>query len=409
MIKVMKRKGRGIWHWVRLNPVLAAVAVLILTGAATTGAISVTPLAIGSSASLTQYGVPTPTPTTAATVGTITVTHTSARTLPLGQSFFDTARVSSPSSAPTGSVQFFLCGPSAADSTCNPNTARTVGSGPVVLTQGPLDTSTATSARYTPATVGVYCFAAVYAPAAGSNYVVSQDNVTAPADPNECVDVVAPHLSVVKSSVPPSGSRVLPGHLVTYTLTLLNTGSGLVSNATVIDHVPAGTIYVAGSASCGSDPHCSVTEVPASGIITWSGVDVAPETGSTSGTTTLSFEVTVSPSDVNNQVITNVASFTNEGTPSCLASMCATNAVRLIVVKPPVKVVSVTLPLKPVVQATTPPLVPVPSVTTVHTGKPWAGSMPFEIAALALGLVLAALGFLRRRRVLRTAESSDRT
>jgi hypothetical protein len=190
MVDKMKNLAKRTWQWMRINPVLAAVGVLVLTGVATTGAISATPLALGSSASLTQYGVPT----TSAPKSSVMVTHTSARTLGLGRSFFDTAVVSSPASAPTGSVQFYLCGPTTADSTCSPKDAVPLGSGPVTLITGPLDSSTAISAKYTPARSGVYCFASVFNPAAGSGYVPSEDNITSPAQASECVDVVSPKL-----------------------------------------------------------------------------------------------------------------------------------------------------------------------------------------------------------------------
>lgn len=37
--------------------------------------------------------------------------------------------------------------------------------------------------------------------------------------------------------------------------------------------------------------------------------------------------------------------------------------------------------------------------TTVHTGEPWAGSKPFVVAVVALGLSLMGLGYFERRRV----------
>jgi hypothetical protein len=43
-------------------------------------------------------------------------------------------------------------------------------------------------------------------------------------------------------------------------------------------------------------------------------------------------------------------------------------------------------------------LVPVVGATTVHTGEPWAGSKPFEVALIAFGLSLMGLGFFQRRR-----------
>jgi len=42
---------------------------------------------------------------------------------------------------------------------------------------------------------------------------------------------------------------------------------------------------------------------------------------------------------------------------------------------------------------------PVVGASTVHTGEPWAGSKPFEVALMAFGLSLMGLGFIQRRRV----------
>jgi hypothetical protein len=43
--------------------------------------------------------------------------------------------------------------------------------------------------------------------------------------------------------------------------------------------------------------------------------------------------------------------------------------------------------------------VAVTGATTVHTGEPWAGSRPFEIALVAFGISLMGLGFFERRRL----------
>jgi uncharacterized repeat protein (TIGR01451 family) len=256
--------------------------------------------------------------------------------------------------------------------------------------------------------VGIYCFAAVYTPTTGSSYAGSSDNTTGTPSAAECVDVVEPILTVVKSSSPSSGSVVAPGTPVTYTLTLTNTGSALASDVTIVDTVPTGTTYVAGSASCGDVPTtvCSVSEH--GGVVTWSGVDVAAESGTTPGTATVSFGVLVASADTNGQVISNVASFTNEHTPSCTAATCSTNTVTLTVVVPVVKstvspppVVKSTVSPPPVVKAATSAPAPVPAATTVHSGEPWAGSRPYEAAAFAAGLVLVGFGARQRRRLRR--------
>jgi uncharacterized repeat protein (TIGR01451 family)/fimbrial isopeptide formation D2 family protein len=334
--------------------------------------------------------VTTPPPVTAASVGTSTTTKVSAASVALGRSFSDAATVSSGTSAPSGSVTFSLCGPSAADATCTPSPSNTVGSGPVALTAGSNDSSDAGSASVTPTTAGVYCFAAVYTPTSGSVYAGSNDNTIGTPVSSECVDVEAPHLTVVKTSVPASGSTVAPGTAVTYTLTLTNTGNGLASGVTVVDTVPVGTDYV--SATCGDVPatECSVSEH--GGMVTWTGVTVPAESGSTPGTAMLSLEVVVASSDHTGQLITNVAQYTNEGTANCSSATCSTDLVTLTVLVPVVS--SATSP--PVVKAAS--SVPVPGATTVHTGEPWAGSRPYEVAVIVMGAGLMGLGMVLRRR-----------
>ena len=98
----------------------------------------------------------------------------------------DTATVSgnTTAGAPTGTVTFTECGPSTSTQPCTSGTS--VGS-PVSLTSKSSSTSGATSASFTPAAVGTYCFAAIYMPASGSNYSGSSDDMGTSADANECV------------------------------------------------------------------------------------------------------------------------------------------------------------------------------------------------------------------------------
>ncbi|MHB8437687.1 MAG: ice-binding family protein [Acidimicrobiales bacterium] len=50
----------------------------------------------------------------------------------------------------------------------------------------------------------------------------------------------------------------------------------------------------------------------------------------------------------------------------------------------------------------------VPGATNIHTGKPWAGALPYEEAALGIGFGLIGLGFLIRRRDSHGATREDR-
>ena len=61
----------------------------------------------------------------------------------------------------------------------------------MTLTGGSNDTSTATSAAFTPSPTGTYCFAAVYTPDATSNYVAADDNTSGAVQASECFTVTA--------------------------------------------------------------------------------------------------------------------------------------------------------------------------------------------------------------------------
>ena len=213
---------------------------------------------------------------------------------------------------------------------------------------------------------------------------------TGPCTSSQCSSTVTNPvvvLSVVKSSTPTPGSVVPRGTKVTYALTLTDSGTAATAPITLTDKVPAGTTYVSGSATCGSAPGCSATEK--TGTVTWTGIIVQP--GATNALV-VNFQAVVSATDTTGQVITNVAVFTNDGTPNCTASTCTTNTVTL----------KVTVPSSAATHAPPPPAPPVPVVpaaTTPHTGEPWAGSGWLELMVLVAGLGLLASGeTLRRRR-----------
>ena len=77
-----------------------------------------------------------------------------------------------------------------------------------------------------PTQTGTYCFAAVFTPTTGSNYNGSTDNQTGTLDPNECFTAnSAPSVSVVKAANPASGTTVIPGQTIGYTLTVSRTAA----------------------------------------------------------------------------------------------------------------------------------------------------------------------------------------
>ncbi|HXX91720.1 MAG TPA: hypothetical protein VEI83_15995, partial [Acidimicrobiales bacterium] len=98
------------------------------------------------------------------------------------------------------------------------------------------------------------------------------------------------------------------------------------------------------------------------------------------------------------------ALFTDEHTPGCTASstgMCSTNTVTLTVSIPPTAPSGGTTPAPA-------PTTPISNATAVHTGEPWAGSAAYAAELLALGLGLALIGELgRRRRRRRLADTTE--
>lgn len=333
-------------------------------------------------------------PVTSPSVSTSTTTQVSSSAVVLGSAIHDTAQVTSATGAPTGTVTFWWCGPESQATICSPTTGTEVGGSPATLVpQTGADRSIATSASVTPSAPGTYCFAAQYTPASGSVDTASSDNTSGSPQTDECVRVGAPKLTGVKQSDPTSGGSVLPGTDVTYTVTLSNAGTAPADDVTVYDTVPTGTTYVAGSATCPASAGSSCRVDETAGTVTWSGVDVPAMSGTVPATVAFTFLVRVTAT-IPGTVVTNVAHFTNEGTPNCTASTCPTNQVTLTVrgvVVPPVILAQHSA--QPSAQP-----VSIAGATTVHTGEPWAGSAPIVAAIGAAGALLVGIGARRRRR-----------
>jgi hypothetical protein len=135
----------------------------------------------------------------------VTLNSTSLQTTPtnstitLGQADTDLGTVTGNDvdGSPTGTQSFYECGPTAMAAPCT-SLANPVGI-PVNLTPGPGNTSTATSAPFTPTAVGYWCFAGYYS--GDSNYTANSD-----ATVDECVDVtpsLTASLQITTRSLPP--------------------------------------------------------------------------------------------------------------------------------------------------------------------------------------------------------------
>ena len=124
-------------------------------------------------------------------------TQVSSSSITLGQSVTDLATLAGPNGTVSGSVAFFVCGPSLVSNPDCSTGGSAVGSA-VTLSGG-----TATSPAYTPTQAGRYCFRAQYSPDLFAQYSPgNHTNLT-----TECFEVVLPlgTLRVIKQVVNDNG------------------------------------------------------------------------------------------------------------------------------------------------------------------------------------------------------------
>jgi uncharacterized repeat protein (TIGR01451 family) len=328
---------------------------------------------------------------TTPTKATPTLTTTAGTEVALGTSIHDTATLSG-GHTPTGTITFHVF------STASCRTALST-----FVTHGVTVTGTGkyTSASATPTVAGTYFWTASYsgdANNAGATEPCDGAHESVLVKSSAATTGAKPELEVVKSSTPPSTSTVAPSDTVAYKLSLIDSGAGPATDVIVTDTVPTGTTYEATSATCNGISGCTVSV--ASGMVTWTGLDIAP-----GQTLAVSFKVVVNATDTNGQKIDNVAEFTNRGTPTCTTEMCSTNTVTLTVVSHTSAATSSSTPTLTSTSTSTPTPTTTPTppsriseASTVHTGEPWAGSLWAEMAVLGTGLSLLGLGVWLRRR-----------
>jgi hypothetical protein len=116
--------------------------------------------------------------------------------------------------SPTGTVDFYVCGPGSAVALCT-STAHPEGA-PTLAASGS-DTSVATSSTLAPGAAGTWCFAAVYVPSAGANYAGSSDNQSGSPDTNECFNATIPPDAITSPNHPPAPAVL--GQTFTFTVT----------------------------------------------------------------------------------------------------------------------------------------------------------------------------------------------
>ena len=171
------------------------------------------------------------------------VTTASDSSFTIGGSVTDTATLTGTKGTVTGTIEFFVCGPSGSNPDCS------TGGSKVGATKT-LSSGSATSGAFTPDTVGHYCFRAEYTPAAGSHYLAtSHTNLT-----TECFNVTKKQPAIVTSA----DESVTAGETISDSATL----SGATSDA-------GGTItfraYGPADDTCSKAPAFTSAAVPVSG------------------------------------------------------------------------------------------------------------------------------------------------
>jgi len=186
------------------------------------------------------------------------VTAASDQSFTIGGSVLDTATLTGTKGTVTGTIEFFVCGPSASNPDC------TAGGTKVGVTKT-LAAGAATSDAFTPDAVGHYCFRAEYTPATGSHYLaMSHTNLT-----TECFNVTKRQPAIVTSA----NETVTAGETISDSATL----SGATSDA-------GGTItfraYGPADDTCAGVP-AFTSAVPVSGNGTYGPVSFSPPAAGT--------------------------------------------------------------------------------------------------------------------------------
>lgn len=180
-------------------------------------------------------------------------TQVSNANVDFGGTVTDTATLSGNDGPASGTVTFFVCTPAQITAAGCPSGGTQVGS-PVAVTtsaNGGTATSSAYTVGLTSAAVGKYCFRAVYAPDAASQYLAgSHTNAT-----TECFTVAPATIDITKVANP--AGPVSAGDSIGFDITVTNTGTGTALNVAVNDPLPAGVDWTLGTVTGGAS--CAIT------------------------------------------------------------------------------------------------------------------------------------------------------
>ena len=180
-------------------------------------------------------------------------------TINSGESVTDTVVVSGSKGVATGTVDFFVCGPTNSPQDCNNGTG--IGSD-IALAGGEAESSVFTpTAKPSTGQPDYYCFRVEYTPAAGSKYLADEHT----NDTTECVKVIPADVRVIKS---PNEGTANAGESIEFVLQWGNVGEGKATGVVVTDSLP-GTAGLNWSIvdSTGTGSTCSITGAVGSQVL----------------------------------------------------------------------------------------------------------------------------------------------
>ncbi len=221
-----------------------------------------------------------------------------------GGSVTDTATLSGTKGPASGTVDFFVCGPTGAAKACTTGGTQVGGSVAVATSS---TGGTATSAAFSPTAAGFYCFRAEYTPDADALYLAgSHTNAT-----SECIQVHGAGVAVTKTANP--AGPVSAGDEVGFDITVTSTGDGSVTGVSMSDVLPDGISWTADAPTGDtSGVSCSIE----AGTLTCSDESMA-----TGESFTVHVSGTTDPADCGTIENTATVDSTNDGSGKASASV----------------------------------------------------------------------------------------
>jgi uncharacterized repeat protein (TIGR01451 family) len=236
-------------------------------------------------------------------------TAVSAATINVGESVTDVADLTNNSPVPSGTIDFYLCGPSSTYPDC-------ASGGTKLGATKTLSGGTATSEAFTPTTkadLGKYCFRAVYKPddSASTHYIGGSHT----NDTTECFRVIPADVKITKTA---GQASVSAGSDITFSLSWGNVGEGKATGVVISDNLPgkAGLDWSIQSAT-GTGSTCSISGAAGAEVLTCNVGDIAGSTAASGSVTLVSGTTAASCGAVDN---TGSITSANDGSGSSSAS-----------------------------------------------------------------------------------------